>query len=216
MATMVNGLWGGISGRIGNVVGATRNGRCYLRSIPAGTKNSKSESAQQAAQRSRFSVTLAFLKSLTDFVRIGFQAESEGMKSAFNAAMSYNVRHAVKGASPEFEIDYPNVLVSSGMLGACSVMQGSIGGGVLSVVWDIAENDASCGADQAMVVAYNQLKRSAVYDLHAGKRSGGSAQLVLPQQWQGDEVEVYLSFMSARDFTLVSDSRYGGRHRVEL
>lgn len=213
MATMKNGLWGGISGKIGGVVGVSRNGAFYFRSLPAHVKKTKSR--KQVTQLSKFSVTLAFLKTFTPFLRVGFQSEAEAMRSAFNAAMSYNVKHAVKGEIPDFEIDYPHVLVSKGPLPASSILQASITGGALHVKWDDCSEKQAAQNDQVMMLAYNREKKRAAYDLHAGKRGSLASQLPLPSQWHGDTVETYIAFMSATDFTLVSDSLYAGSHQVE-
>jgi len=67
-------------------------------------------SKKQITQRSRFSVTLAFLTTFTPLLRIGFQNDAGGIRSAFKATMSFHVQYAVKGEIPDFEIDYPNVL----------------------------------------------------------------------------------------------------------
>jgi len=214
MATMKNDLWGGFSGKIGNVVGVSRNGAFYLRSLPVQVK--KSESKKQIAQRNRFSVTHAFLQTCISFIRIGFQSEARAMRSAFNAAMSYNILHAVKVEAPDFEIDYPNVLVSKGPLPTSSILQASISEGALHVQWDATCEGKATEHDQVMILACNPEKKSAVYDLYTGKRGSLTSQLQLPSQWQGDTVEAYIAFMSANDFTLVSDSQYAGRHRVEV
>ena len=211
MATMKNGLWGGFTGKIGNVVGVTRNGAYYVRSLPAHVKDPGSK--KQVTQRSRFSITLAFLKTFTPLLRIGFQTDADGMKSAFNAAMSYNVQHAVKGETGDFEIDYQNVLVSKGPLPASPVLQASVSGGALLVRWDDARDALAMQDDQVMLLACNAEKKLAVFDLHAGKRGSLVSQLLLPSQWHGDSVETYIAFMSA-DATRVSESRYAGRHQV--
>lgn len=213
MARTKNGLMGGISGRIGNVVGVARNGCFYLRSRPARVKNPRTK--EQTAQRSKFSITLAFLKTFTPFLRVGFRSEAVGMKSAFNAAMSYNMQHAVKEENPGFEIDFPKVLVSKGTLPVSVILQASIVDGLLCVWWDDAHTGKAKYSDEVMLLAYNPAKDSAVYDLHAGKRGTQESRLQLPSQWQGDTVETYISFMSA-DASRASDSQYAGRHQVEV
>lgn len=136
------------------------------------------------------------------------------MRSAFNAAMSYNIRQAIKGEASDFEIDYPNVLVSKGPLPTSAILQTSISEGSLHVQWDATCEGKATLHDQVMILACNLEKKSVVYDLYTGKRGSLASQLQLPSQWQGDTVEVYIAFMSANDFNLVSYSHYAGRHRV--
>lgn len=69
-------------------------------------------------------------------------------------------------------------------------------------------------ADEVMMLAYNPSKKSAVYDLYAGKRGSLESRLQLPSQWEGDTVEAYIAFMSV-GADRVSDSLYAGRHKVE-
>jgi len=131
MATTKNGLMGGVPGLIGNVVGVARNGSFYFRTRPVHVKNPNTK--KQATQRSKFSVTMAFLKTFTPILRIGFRSDAAGIKSAFNAAMSYNMQHAMKEEDSGFEIDFPKVLVSKGKLPTSVIMQASVAEGSLCV-----------------------------------------------------------------------------------
>ncbi len=211
MATIINGLMGGISGRIGNVVGVARNGSFYLRSRPARVKNPRTK--EQTAQRSRFSVTMAFLKTCAPLLRVGFRSEALGMKSAFNAAMSYNMQHAVEDGQWGLEIDFPNVLVSKGTLPTSPMVYAAIVNGELCVRWDDSPEKKAGSNDEVVMLAYNPARQRAIYDLHAGKRKHNESSLLLPSQWQDDAVETYISFMSA-DASRVSDSLYVGRHHI--
>lgn len=109
MAISKNGLTGGVSGKIGNVVGVSRNGSFYFRSMPVETKDPRTE--KQVTQRSKFLVTQSFLRTFSPFLRMGFRFEAMGMKSTFNAAMSVNMPHVIKDGNNGFVVDYPNVLV---------------------------------------------------------------------------------------------------------
>lgn len=213
MAIAKNGLTGGVSGKIGNVVGVNRNGSFYFRSLPVETTDPRTE--KQVTQRSRFIVTQSFLRTFSPFLRMGFRFEAMGMKSTFNAAMSVNMPHVIKDENNGFVVDYPNVLVSKGLLGVSEITAATIAEGFLDVTWSSVTVDNTKRDDEVMMLAYNPEKNVAVYDLHAGKREHLEARLALPMNWEGDSVETYIAFMSA-DFTQVSDSLYAGRHLVEV
>ena len=213
MAIAKNGLTGGVSGKIGNVVGVSRNGSFYFRSMPVETKDPRTE--KQVTQRSKFLVTQSFLRTFSPFLRMGFRFEAMGMKSTFNAAMSVNMPHVIKVENNGFVVDYPNVLVSKGVLGTSEITSATIAEGFLDVTWSSVTVDNTKRDDEVMMLAYNPEKNVAVYDLHAGKREHLEARLALPMGWEGDSVETYIAFMSA-DFTQVSDSLYAGRHLVEV
>ena len=213
MAISKNGLTGGVSGKIGNVVGVNRNGSFYFRSMPVETKDPRTE--KQVTQRSKFLVTQSFLRTFSPFLRMGFRFEAVGMKSTFNAAMSVNMPHVIKDENNGFVVDYPNVLVSKGVLGTSEITAATVAEEVFCVNWNDVSGDNASYNDEVMMLAYNPEKNVAVYDLHAGKRDRLEARLALPMGWEGDSVETYIAFMSA-DVTQVSDSLYAGRHLVEV
>jgi len=69
----------------------------------------------QMEQRSKFSLTLDFLKPITAYVRTGYKTYAN-KQTAFNAAMSYIVKNAVSGAFPNYALDFSLALVSRGNL----------------------------------------------------------------------------------------------------
>jgi len=113
MGIIKQGVIGAFSGKVGNVVGAMWKGIAYMRILPASVANPKTD--KQLAQRDRFTTILMFLQPLTQFLRIGFKNFAVKM-TAFNSAMSYNIKNAIQGTYPNFTIDYPNALVSRGNL----------------------------------------------------------------------------------------------------
>src|SRR5690554_6857209 len=134
MGTLKEGVFGGFSGRVGKVVGASWRDIYYIRSLPSKVNDPKTE--KQIKQRSRFSVVMEFMKTITPFIRIGFQSHASGRLTAFNSAMSYNMKNAVQVASQGVELDYPNVLVSRGDLDAATGIQAEVSEGELRVSWD--------------------------------------------------------------------------------
>lgn len=207
MGTLKEGLLGGFSGKVGNVVGVERNGTYYVRSLPEKGNDPKTDS--QVKQRSRFSVVMNFLKTISPFIRIGFQSYAVGARTPYNAAMSYNIRHSVKMGEQGAELDHPRVLVSRGTLPVGSGMHAKVVGDELKATWDAALPGNARGDDVAMLLAYNSIKQQAIYDLNAAKRSDINAGLQLPSDWRGDTIEAYLVFKTA-DGAEVSDSIYLG------
>ncbi len=209
MGRLKKGVFGAFSGKVGNVIGSSWRDIDYIRSLPVKVRDPKTK--RQIRQRSRFSVTMDFLKTITPFLRIGFQSHANGRMTAFNAAMSYNMKFGVKGAQQDLLLDYPNVVVSHGELSAASDVDAEIVEGELRVKWGVDLQGNARADNIAMVVAHNPVNRQSVYDVSMGKRISGKADLLLPPGWKGDVVETYLSFRSS-DGVLVSDSVYAGRH----
>ncbi len=113
MGKISQGILGGFSGKVGNVIGGNWKGIDYMRVKPANVANPKTEG--QVDQRSKFSTVLQFLQPLQGFLKVGFHAYAVKM-TEFNSAMSYNVKNAIIGEYPYYAIDFESVLVSRGAL----------------------------------------------------------------------------------------------------
>lgn len=65
-----------------------------------------------------------------------------------------------------------------------------------------------------ITLAYNESKKSAVYDMVSSCRGDEGASLSYPSDWVGDTVHIYLGFISENG-SLVSDSIYLGEKVIE-
>lgn len=118
MGRIKKGILGGFSGKVGTVVGASWKGIDYMRSLPK--LSSKPATPAQLGQRWKLSLFRGFLLVIPDLVEKLYQNYTK--YTAMNAALSYNMKEATTGTSPEFEIHFPNFLYSMGVLqGAGSV-----------------------------------------------------------------------------------------------
>lgn len=211
MGTIKKGILGGFSGKVGNVVGASWKGVAYIRSLPASVRNPRTR--KQMTQRSRFSLIAKFVKSVLPVIRVGFRQSAGNGNSAYGEAVSYNIRHAVKGEYPDFAIDFPRVAVARGGLYGTSRMTATSEAGSLVLDWDAAVFNNALALDRVVIIAHNPGKEETVYDMDAGTRGDGTASLALPPAWDGDEVETFAVFIS-EDGTMVSDTIYTGKHEV--
>jgi hypothetical protein len=211
MGTIKQGILGGFSGKVGTVVGGTWKGIHYMRSLPTSVRNPRTEA--QVMQRTKFMVTIDFLKPITPFIRVGFKNYAS-RQTAFNAAMSYNVKNAVTGVFPDYEMDYSNILVSRGSLLPAENADAVAAERSLNFTW--SDNSGVSNAtetDQAMALVYNGTKGESVFSTTTGDRSSGSATLNVPENWIGDTVEVYLGFISENG-SLVANSVYLGQKTI--
>jgi len=215
MGTIKKGILGGVSGKVGNVVGGNWKGIDYLRILPAGVSNPNTE--LQANQRYKFATVIRFLQPMTEFIRVGFKAYAVKM-SAFNAAFSYNYNNAISGVFPDFVMDYPVALVSRGNLsGAVNPACVSTQPAVVKLNW---ENNSGVGlaleSDRAMIMIYNRDKQEAIYLLDSVNRAAGTVDVAVPANYSGDTVHCYLSFMalnavlSGQTKNAISNSSYAG------
>lgn len=211
MGTIKKGVLGGFSGKVGTVVGASWKGIDYIRSLPANVSNPRTEG--QVTQRTKFTVALTFLRPIISYLNVGFKPYAN-RQSAYNAAMSYNVNNAVTGTFPDFAIDYPNVLVSRGSLLGAEDASATAAAGSITFAWtnNSGVNDAK-ETDMAMPLAFNISKGQAVFKTNGAERSTETDVLTIPASWTGDDVELYLGFVS-NDGLLVASSVYLGQKTI--
>lgn len=206
MATILNGITGGFSGKVGNIIGGSWKGIDYMRSRATSVSNPNTPAQQD--QRARFGTVGKFLRPLIPFLRIGYKSQAIKM-SAFNAAMSYNLANALTGIYPAYELDYTKVLVSQGTLPeALNPAITSTTAGEVDYTWEDNSDDTNAFiTDKAMLVVYNPTKQRAVTSVGGNTRGSGSQTITLPASFSGDEVQCYLSFSNAKQ-SVISNSQY--------
>jgi hypothetical protein len=212
MATIKQGILGGVSGKVGTVVGANWKGINYIRSLPAHVTNPRSDG--QLNQRNKFGLVLHFLQPITGFIRVGWKQYAH-RQTAFNAAMSYTLRNAITGTYPNYLIDPGKVLVSVGRLTPAVGASATSDDGVINIVWEDNSNVGNAKpTDKAMIAVINVAKSEAVCETAGAARTSGGQDISVPADWDGDEVEVFLGFIS-EDHKEVSNSVYLGNINVE-
>lgn len=208
MGKIKQGILGGLSGKVGNVIGANWKGIDYLRIKPSSVANPRTPG--QVEQRTKFSTVLSFLQPMTDFLKTGFKLYSTGM-TQFNAAMSYNLNNAVTGTSPNFEVNYAAALVSRGNLtGAVNANAASTIAEQLDIAWlDNSNSGSAMANDKSLIVVLNTSRNEAIFTTSGPLRSAATATLPVPAEYSAENVEVFLGFIS-EDGTKVSNSLYLG------
>lgn len=212
MAKLNNGILGGISGTVGNVIGGRWRGIDYIRSKPASVKNPNTEG--QRKQRSRFKLVVQLMKKINPLINIGFR-NGRRNQTPMNIAVSLNIREAITGTYPDQKINPEALVVSAGDL------QGSSSSGMdLSVpetatfTW-VNESGVGNASDQdaVMVLLFNTEKNAVIYNLHGASREDETLQISVPASWNGDNVAGYLAFRSETDRD-VSDSIFLGEENA--
>ena len=205
MGIISQGILGGFSGKVGNVIGASWKGIHYIRIKPVTVANPRTEG--QVNQRAKFSATLAFLQPSLAFVKVGYKFYAN-KRSAFNAAMSYVIQNAIIGSSPNFSVDPAAALLSRGKLTGAVGTSADLVVDQLTVDWlDNSVDGNARPDDKAMLLAYNANRQESVINLEAGTRATGSGTLEIPVAPSGDTLEVYLAFQAA-DGSMVSNSTH--------
>lgn len=208
MGKISQGVLGGFSGKIGNVIGGSWKGIDYMRIKPTSVANPRTEG--QVDQRTKFTAALQFLQPMRDFIKVGYKAHANKM-TEFNSAMSYILNNAVTGISPDFAVDYASALISRGSLpGSLNAAVSSAAPGEVTVTWaDNTLNGSASATDKSLILLFNAGKVEAIFTLSGAARSAGTQALVVPDNYTGDQLQAFISFQSA-DGSLVSNSTYIG------
>ncbi len=110
----------GRPGVLGNMILYMMNGKNYIRKRPIHINDQKSSA--QLAQRQRMQTVIGFLQKFSEPIRFAFASEAAG-RTAWQAAQSCNLRHALTGDYPDFQTDYSKALLSRGpfpLRGGCT------------------------------------------------------------------------------------------------
>ncbi|WP_439127554.1 DUF6266 family protein [Polaribacter sp.] len=208
MGKISQGILGGLSGKVGNVIGGSWKGIDYLRIKPSSVANPRTEG--QVNQRNKFSATIEFLQPNKAFLNLGYKGFAY-KKTAFNAAMSYVLKNAITGTAPNFTVDYSLALLSRGNLS--NVVNGAFDISIpeqVTFTWNDNSVDSNANTtDKAMLLVYNPSKKESISILNGSDRSIGSDVVSIPISYAGDTLELFMAFVSS-DGKEVSNSVYLG------
>lgn len=129
--------------------------------------------------------------------------------SAFNSAFSYNLKNAITGTSPDFEVAYAKALLSRGDLSNVVAPVATVTGNEIFFTWtDNSGIGKALSTDKSVLVVYCKALDSSIYMYPGPQRSAGSAQLDV-SSFAHQDVETWLGFISA-DGAQVSNTIYTG------
>ena len=113
MGTIKQGILGGFNGKVGTVVGSSWKGITYMRGQAQHVKNPRT--AGQVYSRTAFKAVSAALSPIASTLRLTF-AKSAGKMSAFNKAVSINLKEAVENVEGILTVNYEKLILSKGNL----------------------------------------------------------------------------------------------------
>lgn len=186
MARVIEGINGAFRGKVGTVVGYTRNGVGIMRSLPK--KSTKAPSQKQLDNQKKMKVAQEWLTHLIIYVRVGFKNYSQ-KQHAFGNALSYLKLHAIK---EDLTVDPAKVLISWGDLPEpISARVRNTKPGVLEITWKAIPKDT----DHVMVAVLHKDADKTFGDVCGAKRSAGK-HIQKYEGLAGEKMHVYLGFMS--------------------
>jgi hypothetical protein len=192
MAKYHQGILGGFTGKVGNVVGYQLNGVDVIKSLPG--KHNNKPTAKQLEQRVKFSVVRAFIELMSPvFIETFRNADKiSGNVRPF----SYNYHHAISGSYPDFRIDYSKVRLAYGNLETpgCVVIAAGIEGEIV-FNWSDNPNHYYGAGDKAVLICFCPDLKEVVYSIGPATRRDETAILKVPA-FTGKEVHCWITFNS--------------------
>jgi len=210
MGRLIGGINGPIQGKVGTVIGSSRNGIPYLKG-PYKSRTTKI-SKKEKENRSKFARAQFWLKPLLEFVREGFKDYS--LKSqGFVAAKSYLLRNAFEGTSKDIIINPSLVKVSFGDLPLSGNITAKLTGkDKLQFTWDTDPVAGASPYDQVMMLAYDIENAAAYFNITGQFRNTGS-DVLLVNAAKGITYHLYVAFTAA-DRSRQSHSVYLGEIKL--
>lgn len=207
------GAFGGFVKKTGALVGHYLNGQNVITAVPH--PSLEPATPKQLAQRNKFGLVTGFLADLGELVKVGFKNSHKRKETAMNAAVSYNLKNAVTGIAPDFEMDYAKVVYSKGKVDKPATFTVvAAANSRLTLSWtESVLSPFGKLTDLATFVVYNPVTEMFMIAPGAAARSLLTYNMALPHSFSGIEVHVFMTFASA-DGENVSDNVYMGTVEV--
>jgi hypothetical protein len=205
MAKYLQGIIGAFSGKIGPVIGSSRNGVAYMKG--RGNPRTGPVGEKEAENRNKFATGHAWLKPLLQVLRVGFNGYSR-TTYGYNAAKSYNFKHAMQNGA----IVPALVKVSSGDLPLPEHISATLDENYrFQFSWSTEYTEPASRKDQIMILVYEPESRTAMFDIFGGFRENGSQDFQVYSDFKSKKIHVYAAFIAA-DRSRQSDSVYLGEY----
>ena len=190
MGKSTMGVFGNVSGKIGNVNFRTSQGRTIESAYRAHISNPRT--AKQVAAREQFA---AYSQNLAKFAPVAADTAKGWYRhgNSFSNLFKGNYPDLIVEHGGEYEADWMKLKLSKGNGYALLNASASADNSNIACSWTYDSTATPLnGNDPIYVVAYNSAQDICVYGVGISKRSDQSATLVMPTSFSGDNVEVYI------------------------
>ena len=208
MARLKQGMYGVLTGRLGNLVSYVLNGKPVTRTIGQVTKP---PSLAQLAVRQRMSVLNKVLSDMLGFINVGFALAVIGTdRNPYNEATSENFNLATTGEYPDFTVDYSKLLVSKGSLTPALGAAANLLTDGVEFTWQLGEDiNWESKNDRTMLLLYFPTKGEMIYVLTGAQRRDERDFIALTPAYLSTPMQAYIAFAS-EDRKKISNSVWVG------
>ena len=200
---IIDNLFEGGRGRLGNLVIYKRNGQAIVRTRPEYYHDNKSPA--QMAQRQKLKVVNEFLGPFLKLIRITIPPQAAG-RTARAEAQSQIMRNALEGEYPDIHVNKSKALLCHGPLPVPVSVSATIQSGGILIEWENgAEAPGMHSKDTLLVIAGAKDADGIAYSFTEAMRSDGQYfwKPALPEQ----PAELWMAFRN-QEQTKMSNSFY--------
>jgi hypothetical protein len=204
MGVIKQGILGGVSGRIGNVVGSSWKGIAVLKSLPLSVANPRT--VGQVAQRDKLKGIVALSRQILGSIIQPLWNPFAQRQSGYNAFVSQNIDTFTGDLFTEFADFFSQRGALTNV--ASPAVTATKDDNTIQVTW--TDNDGvadALGSDDVNILIYNETQDVWYSDPAAAKRLDQIRDLVVSTIETSDVLRVYVG-ASRPNFSRVSDSSY--------
>ena len=190
MAKLIEGILGGFSGKVGQVVGVQWKGRSCMRAYVA--RISDRRSPLQLEQRSRFTAMIRMAQQSMYAIRLGFKQKADDHQVTEGNWFSHRNTDAFRVVNGAIMIDYEQLRFAEGRLQGVRFSEPTFDSdGGLHIGFEDDRNLAGTSRrDSVYVYAYAPTLAEGLL-LPAAERQDEVLDATLPTYWRGHEVHLY-------------------------
>lgn len=212
MAISKQGILGGFSGKVGNVVGVQLKGENIIRAAPRPSQ--KPPTAKQRLQRLKFSLAVEITNPFL-FIAEQFFSEIPTQGERKGKFISYVLNHVLKIHEEQFQIEWSKLLLSSGTLTGFHHLETRLQENLLIITWINNSHQAFANPqDRVHLLFTNETRDKIIFLKDIAHRETQQTLQKLPDWSQNETAHLYI-FLSTPDNSQAGNSCYLGSFKIE-
>jgi len=192
MAKIKQGIFGGFSGKIGNVIGSSWKGINVMKIMPTSVANPKT--AAQVANRGRFTYATAFAKVILLAIVKPLNDRAAQLMSGYNKF----VKQSIEAFNSSGLNDLSKIVISTGRIAPAKtlVVTGAAGQKQLDLEWAFDETvPTALATDKAYILIVNKTNGEVATSSAEFVRAEEAGEVSFPSNMTaGDDVGIYIAF----------------------
>ncbi len=210
MGIIRGGILGGFRNKAGSVIGSYWRTLDIIKGLPR--ISGKAPTQKQSDQRIKFALVTGFCSWFKGLINVGYKSLSE-KDTPMNIAVSFHLKEAVIGTSPNFTLNYAKVAFSQGKLRlpwSMAVLSATAAELDFSWVNFGSDDENQDDTDVISIMIFHPGLYEFVTVKNVVARSANAYTMSVPAEFSGDQVHVYAAFSSTKTPELVSNTKYLG------